>query len=69
MGKSKQNDADTISITWHIDDVINQAESMGISLGKFEARTILKTIEKTHDAEIGVNWTVISQAINALKGE
>lgn len=50
---------ESISITWHIDDVL----STDGSLTREEAMNILLDIKNNHDASIGVNWDVIEQYI------
>lgn len=67
MNTNNKNDETTISITWHIDDVLTQAENDGVNLTEKDAKTILKQIQKNHDANIGINWDVISQAIQQFK--
>lgn len=67
MNTNNKNDENTISITWHIDDVLTQAENDGVNLTEKDAKTILKQIQKNHDANIGINWDVISQAIQQFK--
>lgn len=59
----------TIVIKWHIDDVLMQAEKQKIKLTKKQAKSVLMLIKKSHDAEIGVNWQVINNAINIIKGD
>ena len=49
----------TISIKWSTDDVMYQAESMGITLTEEQADTILDNVERFHDANEGINWVVI----------
>ena len=46
----------TISISWHIDDVL-QCEP---SLTKTQACEVLRLAEQNHDANVGINWDVIS---------
>lgn len=47
---------DTISITWHIDDVLNVRPE----LTKDQARSVLRNLDHNHDANIGINWDVIA---------
>lgn len=49
-----------ITIVWSVEDVIGVAETLGFTLKKKSARDILKKIKRRHDAEIGINWGVIS---------
>ena len=53
---------ESISITWHIDDV----RSMCPILTKDEAGEVLEYLEHRHDAGIGINWDVIGMAIESV---
>jgi hypothetical protein len=50
----------TIEIKWNTDDVIMQADAMNIELTEEQADDILESLENKHDANIGINWDVIS---------
>lgn len=51
---------DAIAIIWQIDDIISMAESgYDKTLSDEDARDILWSIGRRHDASIGVNWDVI----------
>lgn len=54
---------DTIEISWHIDDVKHQDET----LTDEQALEVLHLIKNNHDATIGVNWEVIDAAISIIK--
>lgn len=54
-----EEDTDTISIKWGIDDVIGRARENDIDITENEAREILATMDRRHDASIGINWDVI----------
>lgn len=48
---------DSISIVWHIDDVIDRAAERGIRrLSKRRAREVLRRIEDNHDCNEGICW-------------
>jgi len=49
-----------ITLRWHVDDVTG----LDPSLTDEEARTILGTVERRHDASIGVNFDVIQTHID-----
>lgn len=49
-----------ITIVWSVEDVIGVADTLGFTLKKKPAREILTRIKYKHDAEIGINWSVIS---------
>ncbi len=46
---------DWITIKWHVDDVLDVRED----LTREQAREVLHTLKRDHDAEIGINWDVI----------
>ena len=50
---------------WHIEDVLGQAENMGIELTNEQAAEVLGIVADCHDANIGINWEVIDAAIVA----
>ena len=50
---------DKIAVIWGVEDVQDLAENEGIELTKEEARDILRTALRRHDASIGINWTVL----------
>lgn len=49
----------SIQIFWCTEDIIGQADMMGIKLTEEQADAILDNVEHYHDASIGVNWDVI----------
>jgi len=55
----------SIAVIWSISDVQMQAEIDGIELSDEQAVAVLQNIEQRHDAEVGVNWDVISIHIDA----
>lgn len=65
MRKSAEHLPDEIHITWHIDDI----KSRDATLTDEECREILSTLERKHDAGIGINWDVIDAAIDWYKWE
>lgn len=50
----------TISIKWSTQDVLWQADNLDIELTEEQADDILYNLEEGHDANIGINWDVIS---------
>ena len=48
--------ADTIEISWHIDDV----KEVRPSLTNAQARQVLEQAKRRHDATIGINWDVLA---------
>lgn len=53
-------DHNRYSAVWGIEDVIGQAADDGYKLTDEQAKEILETIIRQHDATIGINWDVIS---------
>lgn len=62
--KIKNKLPDEISIIWHIDDVFEKANEMNIKLTKDQARMILQNVKHDEDANYGVSWDTIENAIN-----
>lgn len=58
---------DKIAVSWSAGDILSYAEEDGISLTKDEALDILNGLLENHDAGIGINWDVISMAIQEHK--
>ncbi len=52
-----------ILVKWDIDDVMSQAKEDDVDITEEEAKEILATIKRRHDASIGINWEVISTHI------
>lgn len=50
---------DWISQFWSTDDVLAVAENMDIKLSDEVAREILHEVDHYHDANQGINWSVI----------
>ena len=48
--------ADTIEISWHIDDV----KEVRPHLTDAQAREVLEQAKRRHDADIGINWDVLA---------
>lgn len=52
---------DTITITWHIDDV----REIRPELTTEQLRRVLHHAKETHDASFGINWDVLEAAAHA----
>jgi hypothetical protein len=57
-----KNQNDSITITWHIDDL----EDIAPKLTKNQRRAVLAMVKKEHDASIGVNWDVLKNWADLL---
>lgn len=65
--KEELIDRGYIRVFWHKEDVISQAKNLGYELTDEEASDIMYNIEQSFDANIGVNWDVISEHIRYAK--
>jgi hypothetical protein len=51
---------------WHIEDILQEAANMDYKLSYGQAVQIMDVIAKSFDANIGINWVVIGEAINSV---
>jgi hypothetical protein len=56
MSKRTKPPADTMEISWHIDDVL----AVRPNLTDAQAREVLAQAKHRHDASIGINWDVLA---------
>jgi len=54
---------------WHEEDVLIQCENKGVNLSDHQVYKVMQLIVSAHDANIGINWDVIDNAIKQVKGE
>ena len=54
---------ESITITWHVDDILMRAKDNGLDLSKDKALQILHALKDNHDSTIGINWDVIDEHI------
>jgi len=62
---------DEVSITWCIEDVKQRIEERNeageeIEMSDDECRTVLRALERKHDATIGINWDTIDYWIDEI---
>jgi hypothetical protein len=62
MSKRIKPPADTIEISWHIEDV----KAVRPNLTDEQAREVLEEAEDQHDANIGINWYVLASHADYL---
>lgn len=62
------NETDSISLIWSIEDVLHQAAEDGKSINKDQARAVLAEVQKNHDCSLGVSWDTISITIDMVCG-
>jgi hypothetical protein len=55
-------DPDRICHVWHVDDVL----SLNKGLDRTQARAVLQLVAETHNAEVGINWEVLSIAADIV---
>lgn len=53
---------DEITVSWHVDDVLEACPY----LTRDQAREVLKSVDRGHDANIGINWEVLRGVAVAL---
>jgi len=56
---------DQIELIWHIEDV----QEVRSDLTDDQARDVLKSLRRQHDANIGINWEVIEITAQTLFGD
>ena len=54
---------ESITITWHVDDILMRAKEKDLDLSKDKALEILHDLKDNHDSTIGINWDVIDEYI------
>jgi hypothetical protein len=57
---------DSISITWHIDDVLLRAKETNVQCTHEKAREILQLMKANHDSAEGVSWGTIDYYLSTL---
>ena len=55
----------SIAIVWHIDDVLEVRPD----LSREQAFQVLKQAKENHDANIGINWDVLTDCAESLFAE
>lgn len=63
----QEGDPDVCDVVWTTQDVMDHAESgMDKSITVEQAREVLRFLESEHDAEFGINWYAITNAIEEV---
>ena len=62
---TQKNKELSIAIVWHIDDVLGVRPD----LSREQAFEVLKQAKKHHDANVGINWEVLSTHAEMLYAE
>ncbi len=55
----------SIAVVWHIEDVLQVRPD----LNKNQAWEVLRSVKRNHDANVGINWEVLSATAEVLCGE
>lgn len=56
--------SDTITITWSVEDVLQQAKDTGILITRAQALVVLHQLKKQHDANHGITWETIDACLS-----
>lgn len=62
---TQKNEELSIAIVWHIDDVLEVRPD----LSREQAFEVLKQAKENHDANIGINWDVLTDCAERLFAE
>lgn len=65
MSNLQENPDDYIVIKWHIDDV----KDVRPDLTDEQAREVLQSAKRYHDADIGINWGVLAKHARFIFGK
>lgn len=57
---------DKIADIWGIEDVRTVAYELGVNLSDGRAREVLRTVHRTAEASVGINWDFIGACINKM---
>jgi len=55
----------SISIVWSVEDVQKMAEEMKVKVSVSQAKKILLLMKGQHDANVGITWAVVEDAITS----
>jgi hypothetical protein len=61
----KEKNGLSIAVVWHVADVLQVRPD----LDSEQAFEVLRLVKKSHDANVGINWEVISATAEVLFGE
>ena len=59
-------DGTTIESPWSVEDVYGLAEDSGYPITEDDAKSVLSSVKKNFDANIGVNWEVLQYYLDDL---
>lgn len=64
----KENGVTILRDDWYVEDVLEVAEHMEVRLTDKQAEKVLVLAADSFDANIGINWEVIENCIEEVKG-
>jgi hypothetical protein len=67
--KNYPKDAHIAYAIWQVDDVLEKAKEMEVTLTETEASEIIDFVHNKHDAELGISWMTIETAIDIYMDE
>ena len=76
MAVKRHFDSDWLASWWHISDIHTRANIVACDddsdeaeeITDEEAREVLRLMNKYHDSEVGINWDVIDNWVDHVKG-
>lgn len=64
LPENRRDEDYSITVSWNVTDVKNAAKEREISISTKQAIELLKSLEQNHEAEVGINWTTINDALD-----
>lgn len=58
-----ENDTYILRDDWSVEDIVNEAESMNFKITNEQAIEVMQLIVLEFDANFGINWDIIHNAI------
>lgn len=62
----QENGTFVIRDDWHIEDILLVAANMDVEMSYAQVVEVMYVIEKAFDANLGINWLVIENAIQEV---
>jgi len=59
------NESNSIFIEWSVDDIRDRAQQHEINLSNSDCIEILECVENNHDANLGISWDIIDNALES----
>jgi len=58
-----ENDKYILRDEWHVEDIISEAQNMECAITDEQAIQVMSLISHEYDANFGVNWDIVQNAI------